>query len=959
MEVLLLPDPTSRLVTSVVIVMAGSNREDPRISGASHFLEHMLFNGTDRRTQNQLYNEEDAAGGFNNAFTRRTHAAYMMTMPADRLNLALDLQTDMLFHSRIPGPKFEKERGIILEELEKDRENPSYELRRMLQLETYPQSSYGLPVLGTEHSIRELERREIYAHYKRLYVPENMAAILLGGFDPQKALALLDQSLGKERPTGAWTQAPPSPAPIRADRIIRHSMELSASRVRVIWNGPDPGEAAFLALQVAADLMIGDTSSPLGRALEKRFPGSVISCYGSIEAGPGFGRLIVDADLQPGTALDDVCRFMRETVPHIEPPDESRIAGWKVSQRAQQIFARQRSYMFAPFYSEVVALQGLWGLETRLLQIGELAAQEVRSAAQRLARGPSWAILVESCAAGSHGSAGGMPEGIPGATPPGRPGAMPGGTPDAKTSAMPGGTPDAKTSAMPGGTPDAKPGAMPRAIASDPSGTADENLASAVEVNGIYNANAIHEESTAIPCPIHDSVLSNGVHVIHVGAPDDGSLSIYVLIEGRNYLEPKGKEGITELLHRLLSTGAGDWDESQLDEVLARIGGDVQTADNSFIPFDDYYTRRDFSFIRFQALAEFSQEACDLLGKMLREPRFEKAVVERERSRVISRLQRDAVSARRIAGRELWRLLLPEGHPEERSPYGTTAGLEQITLQDLRAHHRRLLDPRRIWIAIVSSAPTETVRAWAEGLLPPSFSSDSPTLGMSPEGYATWLERDGLGEQIAAAFDRVARTTRPGSDTQAGGPPERSIRWLTGGGTRGYVLEALLLPEHLPAAGSAAVATAGVAEDAYRVATSLLSSRLAFRLREEQGMAYSIGASVKRVGSRALYIAGAGTRKENLGAMAGGFVRVRAKAMGTAGAEEIRRTASKIYGRSLRRQEVRLNQAMYSVWAARDGQESGAWWRQAEQCRRIPEASVAAALDVIARAESSVLIVVE
>lgn len=899
LEVLLLPNATSRLVTSIVVVRAGSNREDPRLCGASHFLEHMLFNGTARRTQKQLYDEQDAAGGFNNAFTRRTHAAYMMTLPADLLDLALDLQSDMLFNSLISLGKFEKERGIILEELEKDRERDSYQLQRILQAETYPQSGYGLPVLGTEHSIRSLQRAEVWAHYKRFYVPENMVAVLLGGFDPETARDALDRTLGAQRPAGYWPEPPPPPAPIRKMRIIHHRPAISRSCVRVIWNAPAPEDPGFRAAQAAADLQLGGSSSPLGSALQERFPGAILSCHGSISAGPGFGRLIIDVAATAGSPLDDIRQAIQQLVPELRPPDVSRIEAWKVARRAEQIFAHQRSYMFAPLYSEELALLGAWGLETQLEHIGALSSSEVRSACSNLGSGPSWAILIAAAPSLQKKEAAQQQEMEPPA------------------------------------------------------------------------------QQHITPYAINDTTLSNGAHLLLINAPADGSIAIYVLIEGRNYLEPPGKEGITELLHNLMSAGAGALDEAQLQEALEGIGADIQTADMAFIPFDDHYTGRDFSFIRFQALEEFAQESFHLLGQILRKPRLEPDLVERERSRLLARLQRDEASGRHRAGARLWNLVLGAEHPESRSAFGTPASVAGITVEDLRDYHKRLLDPRRVWIGVVSSAPLAAVSRWTEGLLPKPKGLPSPTLQMSPEGYELWRSRGDLGTVVAEHWAQLL--SDPGrfgleSSTMSGGKtaqPESAVTLISrlpgGGGRRGYVLEALLLPKRIsasPAVGDAAQYTTA----AQRVATGVLSSRLAFHLREEKGMAYGIGASLKRTGDRWLYLAGAGTRKENLDAMAEGLVRVRREAReaadaGAAGeqadSKEMARAASRQYGRTLRRQEVRLNQAMYSVWAARNGRDPRSWWQEAEELRLVPTQAVAAALQAISGADPSVVIVAE
>jgi predicted Zn-dependent peptidase len=221
---------------------------------------------------------------------------------------------------------------------------------------------------------------------------------------------------------------------------------------------------------------------------------------------------------------------------------------------------------------------------------------------------------------------------------------------------------------------------------------------------------------------------------------------------------------------------------------------------------------------------------------------------------------------------------------------------------------------------------------------------------MDPARYALWQERGQLGErvgaQLASALEEVRATDPEGQATCS----------VSLGAERSYVLEALMLPPG-PLGTAEPEAAGAPPRSAWRIATGIVSGNLAFELREQKGMAYGIGASLKPIGNRWLYLAGAGTRPENLAAMAEGFVRVRRGSAGS-DAAEIERTVSRQYGRMLRRQEIRLNQAMFSVWAAREGRAPDAWWQDAEALRRVPDAAVTAALGALAESDSSLLIVV-
>jgi predicted Zn-dependent peptidase len=903
-EVLLLPDATSRVVTSVAVLGAGSAYEPARGSGASHFLEHMLFNGTSRRTQEELYAETDFYGAFNNAFTRRHHVAFMLTVPRRFLGRGLDLQADMLFHSTLPPENFEKERGIILEELVKDRESGSYELDSLLDAETFPGSGYGLPVVGSESSIEEMTREEVLGFYATHYVPGRMRLLLLGGCDPVMAADSLEHYFGSVRASSEPWQAAAVPAPLVASRVIRHELELSSSRVRMVWNAPAPEAAEFLAAQAAAALCLGDASTPLAQAVTAQFPNAVLSWSGRIEGGPGFDRLILDVDVTPGTDLAALAEAIVASADMLAAPSEERITAYQVSQRAALIFARQRGYMFAPLYSETVALEGTRGLETLADRTAAITQADIANV--RLCAGPHCAILVAASAEApaTPAAQSGMPRAMPPTMPAGMAPTMPATMPAGMRTTMP-------PAAMQG---------MPAATASPAAPGSSQPPSPGAKRPPLLMAGGTED---APPYTVIDSTLASGARLLLLHTPPSEVLTVYVLIEGRNYLEPGGLEGVTELLQNLMGLATASRDEAAFAHELQSMGAELQTADRAELPFDDRYTRRDFSFVRFQCLDMFAPRAFALLGEMLQTPSLDPALIERVRGQLRARVARERGQSRTLAQAELAQLLYPAGHPEARSVYGDSLSLTRITRDDVAAYHARLLDPRRIWVAVASSRPAGEIAAAVAALLPLLAREPSPTLGFTPQRLAQWQSRGELGTGLA---DRLPKL--------AGDHP------LALGGERGYVLEAVLLPAELTArpAGRAAA----------EIACGAYASRLVMELRETRGLAYSIGASLDRMGDRWLCIAAAGTRASQVDAMRDGFADVRRNVAQTPlPRATLAREANALYGSQLRRQESRLNQAMEAVWAAREAGDPLAWWSDSARLLAASPGEVEAALKAL------------
>ena len=291
LHVLLYPHPGSGLVASNVFVGAGSTREEDRFAGSSHFLEHVLFNGTVRRTQEEIYAAADRMGAYNNATTRREYTHYMMVAPSERLAAALDLQADMLLNSTLPPEKFEKERGIVLEELGKDRDDPDYAVERSLDELLYgAMNDFARPVLGTAETIGKLPREDVVAYYRRQYVPGNMRLVLMGDFDRAQALELVRNAFRLEAP------AEPEP-PLAGEPPLPGPACALAAPGRAVSR---PVEAPRVVLEAVLALPAG---SPADDA--------ALSLLAWIAGGTKSGRIEGALDREPAVAHDEASAFLR------------------------------------------------------------------------------------------------------------------------------------------------------------------------------------------------------------------------------------------------------------------------------------------------------------------------------------------------------------------------------------------------------------------------------------------------------------------------------------------------------------------------------------------------------------------------------------------------------------------------------------------------------------------------
>ena len=247
MEVLLIENPALPMVGVNVVVIIGSAYETFTTSGMSHMLEHLLFNGTTGRTQKQLYDDVDRIGGYNNATTAEFYTNYMMVTPAENIRKGMEIQADMLFRSTLPVDKFEKEKGIVLEEISKSLADPQEQLERNTLAMLYRGHALSLPTLGTYSTIQGLVRDDVNAFYKNNYVPNNMILSVIGKFRTSAMLPLIKEIYGKASPGQVRRDADPDWAtgfqhPAGSDRrgmVVEHRQYDGADPIlRVLYSIP-------------------------------------------------------------------------------------------------------------------------------------------------------------------------------------------------------------------------------------------------------------------------------------------------------------------------------------------------------------------------------------------------------------------------------------------------------------------------------------------------------------------------------------------------------------------------------------------------------------------------------------------------------------------------------------------------------------------------------------------------
>jgi predicted Zn-dependent peptidase len=179
--------PNTQSVTVLVLVGAGSRYETKEINGISHFLEHMFFKGAKRYKNTKEVSEAiDSVGGDFNAFTGKEYAGYYVKVAAEKLDVALDVLSDMLINSKFDSAEIDKERGVILEEYNMYQDTPMYQIGWDFEKLLYGDQPLGWDQVGTKELIASVTHEQFLEYLHDLYTPDNTVISVAGNFDVEK-----------------------------------------------------------------------------------------------------------------------------------------------------------------------------------------------------------------------------------------------------------------------------------------------------------------------------------------------------------------------------------------------------------------------------------------------------------------------------------------------------------------------------------------------------------------------------------------------------------------------------------------------------------------------------------------------------------------------------------------------------------------------------------------------------
>ena len=217
LRVLTIPQQNTRTVTVLVLVGTGSKYEEKRTNGISHFLEHMFFKGTKKRpTPLDIAGPIENVGGILNAFTSQDLTGYYIKVDASHVDLALGMVADIFLNSLMPSPEIQKEKGVVIEEINMRKDSPMTHVADLWDQFLYKDQPAGWDVAGTKESVSKLTRKDLFSYMKSQYVAKNTVVCVAGNIVEKKTIQNIQKLFSqvstkdfKRRPKVQETQKQP------------------------------------------------------------------------------------------------------------------------------------------------------------------------------------------------------------------------------------------------------------------------------------------------------------------------------------------------------------------------------------------------------------------------------------------------------------------------------------------------------------------------------------------------------------------------------------------------------------------------------------------------------------------------------------------------------------------------------------------------------------------------------
>ena len=389
---MLKPIHTAPVVSNWVWYRVGGRNEVPGKTGISHWVEHMMFKGTPTFPKGSIMLEVNRNGGVLNGFTSQDYTAYFEVLPADRLELGLQIESDRMANSLIDPDEVTSERTVIISEREGSENNPEWALYEEVMAAAFRLHPYGHMVIGWKEDLHNITRDDLYQHYKTYYGPHNAVLVIVGDIDIDKVRSRIETLFG---PISAGSAAPPvtiKEPPQQSERRVVIRRPNSATRYfHAVYHACEGTHADAFAVLMLESILSGASFDSSATHRSARLYKALVETEIAAGAGASYRPSIDPGTIHfSGTVRDKHTLMEFETALEAEiqrlinePVSEAELAKVRKQARAQFAYMMERVSSQARWLGWLEMLGDWRYIETFVDNLAAVTAEDVQKVAQK------------------------------------------------------------------------------------------------------------------------------------------------------------------------------------------------------------------------------------------------------------------------------------------------------------------------------------------------------------------------------------------------------------------------------------------------------------------------------------------------------------------------------------------------------------------------------------------------
>jgi predicted Zn-dependent peptidase len=372
--------PDRRSVSIGVWLRAGARDEPGALMGVTHFLEHMLFKGTETRSALAIAHSLESRGGHLDAFTTREYVCYYARCLEEHAELALEVLADIVGHSVLPDEEIEREKSVVREEIQSYEDNPEEKLHDVLAEAVWGADPLGWPILGTLESLEALTGPEVRRFYQARYRPRSLVLAVAGSFDRGRLAARAAECFGA--PGGDRLVLAPTPEaqPVGSVFVPRDVTQLYLALGRPGLPQFDDRRYAFAALNA---IVGGGMSSRLFQSVRES-AALAYSIYSGVDFLRDTGMLTIFLGVRPERAAEALARVAQELTRFArEGPSREELESGRSQLKGSMILGQESvSNHMTHLAMDEIYYGRAWPLETHLERVARVSADDIMALAR-------------------------------------------------------------------------------------------------------------------------------------------------------------------------------------------------------------------------------------------------------------------------------------------------------------------------------------------------------------------------------------------------------------------------------------------------------------------------------------------------------------------------------------------------------------------------------------------------